>query len=115
MDHPPGLGPVQPGVAVEGLGTVEIQHEVAVACLGEDSLVFVRAELRCLPGLALVFAKVLHGEGAYVRDGQESLPGGVDGEAADICGDPASVQLFGYSCGRAGAYKAIEDEVALVG
>ena len=46
---------------------------------------------------------------------QQPLARGVDGEAAEVAGDPAAVQLLGDGGRRAAAGEAVEDEVAFVG
>lgn len=66
-----------------------------------------------MPLLALVFAEVLDDEGLRV-DAEQALAGGVDGEASEVAGNPAAVELFGDGGGGAGAAEAVEDEVTLI-
>ena len=107
---------VEPGVAVERLCAVEVQHEAAVGELGGGGLTLVAVgELGGLPGLALVLAQVLHDERANALDAEQALARGVDGEAAEVGGDPAAAELLGDGGRRAAAAEAVEDEVALVG
>ena len=39
----------------------------------------------------------------------------MDGEASEVAGNPAAVELFGDGGGGAGTAEAVEDEVAFVG
>ena len=113
VDHAAVLDAVQPRVPLEGPRAVELQDETAV--VGDHGRGLRRAaELRRLPRLALVLAQVLDDERFDVRDAQQPLARGVDGEAAQVAGDPAAAQLFGDGRGGAAAAEAVEDEVALV-
>ena len=68
--------------------------------------------------LALVFAEVEDREGAVVFSigfeltlyADHSFTRGVDGELAEVCGNPLSPQFFGYGSGGAGATEEIGDE-----
>jgi hypothetical protein len=90
---------------------VGVEHELAVGGLAG---VGPGAELGGLPGLTLVLAEVLNDEGADVGDREQALAGSVDGEAAEVGGDPVATELLGDGGGGAGAAEAIEDEVAFV-
>ena len=68
-----------------------------------------------LPQLPLVLAEVLHQERLDAFDVEQALAGGVDGEAAEVAGDPAAAELLGDRRRRAGAAEAVEDEVVVVG
>ena len=50
-------------------------------------------ELPRLPQLPFVFAEILHDERPHVGNAEQPLAGGVDGEAAEVAGDPAAIQL----------------------
>ena len=71
-------------------------------------------ELARLPELPFVLAEVLHHERTHVFDVEQTLAGGVDGETAQVAGDPTTVQLFGDGSGCAGAAEAVEDQVVFV-
>ena len=64
--------------------------------------------------LALVLAEVLDDERLHAGDAEQALARGVDGEASEVAGDPAAVELFGDGGGGAGTAEAIENEVAFV-
>ena len=114
MHHAAVLDAVQPRVALEGPRAVELQDEAAV--VGDHGRGLRRAaELRGLPRLALVFAQVLDDERFDVLDAEQPLARGVDGEAPQVAGDPAAVQLLGHGRGGAAAAEAVEDEVVFVG
>src|SRR5581483_7287388 len=55
----------------------------------------------------LVLAEVPHGERPHAGDLQEALARRVDGEAAEVAGDPAAVELLGDGGRRAAAAEAI--------
>ncbi len=110
---------MQPGPAVERRGPVELEDEldvgtVALGCMFR-SFRPVLGELAGLPQLPLVLAEVLDDEGPHVGDVEQPLAGGVDGEAAQIAGDPAPVQLLSHGGGGSAADEAVEDEVVFVG
>ncbi len=73
--------------------------------------------------LALVLAEVEDLEGAVVLAvflelalyPDQPLAGGVDGELAEIGGDPLAAQFFGHGGGSAGAAEEIGDQIAFVG
>ena len=110
----PSLEAVQPGVALDRPGAVQLQDEAAIVG-GHGRGLRRPAELRGLPRLALVFAQVLDHERFDVLDAEQTLAGGVDGEAPQVAGDPAAVQLFGHGRGGAAAAEAVQDQVVFVG
>ncbi len=75
----------------------------------------VHREAAGLPLLAFVFTEVLHDERPHVGDAQQPFARGVDGEAAQVAGDPTAIQLLRDRRRGAGAGKAIENKVAFVG
>jgi hypothetical protein len=97
---------------------VKLKDELAVGVLALflfcQTVFAVRGELSDLPLLAFVFAEVLDDEGLHVGDAEQALAGGVDGEASEIAGDPAAVELFGDGSGGAGAAEAVEHEGTFV-
>jgi hypothetical protein len=113
MDEPAALGAVEPGVAVDRRGVVELEDEPEIGavslcsllgCLGAFS-----GELAGLPELPFVLAEILDDERAHVWYLEEALAGGVDGEAAQVAGDPAAAKLLGDGGGGAGADESVED------
>ena len=113
MHHAAVLDAVQPRVALERPRAVELQDEAAV--VGDHGRGLRRAaELRGLPRLALVFAQVLDDERFDILDAEQPLARGVDGEAPQVAGDPAAVELFGDGRRGAAAAEAVEDEVVFV-
>jgi hypothetical protein len=71
---------------------------------------FVAAEVENFEG-AVVFAFGLE----LALHADQALAGGVNGELAEIGGDPLAAQFFCYSSGGAGAAEEVGDEVAFVG
>src|SRR6185312_15434050 len=73
-------------------------------------------------GLALVATQVQHLERAEILVGRleltlhtdQALACGMDGELAEVAGDPLAAKLFSNGGGGAGAPKEIGDQVALV-
>ena len=73
--------------------------------------------------LAFVLAEVENFKSAVVLafglqlplHADHALAGGVDGELAEVAGDPLAAQLLGHRRGRAGAAEEVGDEVAFVG
>jgi len=104
IDHPPVADPVQPGVAVQRLGAVQVQDKLAV---GACQRLGIFPKLRRLPCLPLILAEVLDREGLDVFNAEEPLPGGVNGEASEVAGNPAPPQLFCDGGGCAGAAEAV--------
>ena len=72
--------------------------------------------------LALVLAKVENFEGTVVfasrftftLDADQPLAGSMDGELAEIGGDPFAAELFGDGGCRTGAGKEVGDQIAFV-
>jgi hypothetical protein len=95
MHQLPRFEAMQPGIALDRLGAVQIKDEAPVAGLRQRSLLRFLAELRHLPGLPLVLAEVLHDERAHIRDREQPLAGRVNGEAAQIGGDPVPPPALG--------------------
>jgi len=73
-----------------------------------------RCKLGHLPRLALVFPEVLNDERLHSGDTEEALGRGVYGEASEVAGNPATVELLGDGNASAGAAEAVEDEIVLV-
>ena len=73
--------------------------------------------------LALVLAQVQNLEGAVVLalclqlplHADHALARRVDGELAQVAGDPFAPQLFGHGRRRAGTAEEVSDEIAFVG
>ena len=72
-------------------------------------------KLRRHPLLPLVCAEILDDERFHVLDAQQPLARGMNGEAAEVAGDPPAAKLFRDRRRRAGAAETIEDEIARVG
>src|SRR5262249_5288369 len=115
VDQAAALGAAQPGVAVQRRGAVQPGDELRGGGVAPRGLFgrlgAVPGELAGLPELAFVLAQVLDDEGADPGDLQEALAGGVDGEAAQVAGDPAAAELLGDGCCSPGAGETVEDEV----
>ena len=114
VHHAAVLDAVQPGVAVERPRAVEVQDEAAV--VGGHGRA--PAPPRRTPPPARPGARTCPGSGrrtAHVRDAEQPLARGVDGEAPQVAGDPAPVQLLGDGRGGAAAAEAVENEVVFVG
>jgi hypothetical protein len=111
VHHAPALAAMEPDVAGDRLGVVELDDEASVRLRRRLGAV---AELGGLPGLALVLAEVLDHERLHAGDAEEPLACRVDGESAEVACDPAAVELLGDGGGGAGAAEAVEDEVAFL-
>ncbi len=72
-------------------------------------------ELGDLPLLAFVLAEILDDERLHASDAEQALAGGVDGEASEVAGDPAAIELFGDGGGGAAAYEAIQHQTIRAG
>ena len=73
------------------LSVVQVEDEVPVGSRPDSRRL---AELRLLPELALVLSEVLHHEWPDVGDAEQTLPCGVDREAAEIGSNPATAKLL---------------------
>ncbi len=93
VDRPGAHRSVEHGEAVDGHSAVEPDEKVEVGLV-------LRTGRRLLPDLALVPAEVGDDEGLAAGEVEQALARGVDGEAAEIDGDPAAVQAFGDCGGR---------------
>ena len=113
MHHASGFDTVQPDVAADWSSVVKLKDELAVGGLAFflfcQPVFAIRGELGDLPLLALVFAEVLDDEGLYVGNAEQTLTGGMDGEASEVAGNPAAVELFGDGGRGAAADEAVED------
>jgi hypothetical protein len=65
--------------------------------------------------LPLILAKVLDDERFHVRNAEQALARGVDGEASKVTSNPAAVEFFGDGGGGAGSDKAVKDKGVLAG
>src|SRR6266567_4313704 len=88
MHQSPGFDAMNPGVAVDGRGVIELQDEVAIAHLHIGALRRV-GKFGSLPCLSLILAQILYNEGLYIGDREEPLTGSVDSEAPQVAGNPA--------------------------
>ena len=104
----PGLLAVEVGEAGHWLRVEELEQELVVL---PDGLAGVDA----LPVAALVAAEVEHLERPAAGDVEEALAGGVDGEAAEVGGDPSATEPFCCYGRGPGSDVCIEDEVTRVG
>ena len=114
MNEAAGFRAVQPRMAVERLGVIQIENEPPVAPLDGEA-VMRRLKLRRHPLLPLVCAEILDDERRHVLDAQEPLARRVNGEAAEVAGDPPTAKLFRDRRRRAGAAETIQHEIARVG
>src|ERR1035437_5110196 len=111
MHHTPSLNAVKPGITGDGLGMVKLQDETAV---GLNPFFRVLTELCHLPQLALILAQVLNHKGLNIRNGEEALAGGVDGDAPQVSGDPAAIRFFRNYSRSTAAGKAVKNQVAFI-
>ncbi len=97
----PCLDAVQPDVAGDGLGAVQVEDEAAVAPAARASALSPNSAAchTCRSYLPRFWTT----KGRTFGDRQQPLAGGVDGEAAQVAGDPAPVQLLGHGGGGAAA------------
>src|SRR6266487_351436 len=105
---------MNPGIAINGCGMIELQDEVAVAHLHAGTLSRI-IKFGRLPCLSLVLAQILHHKGSHTLDREQTLARGVNGEAPQVAGYPAPAELLGHGSGCSAATEAIKHQVAFVG
>jgi len=109
---------MKPSMARKRIGVVEVEDELPIGSftlpLFVQMVFAIRRKFRHLPCLMFVFPEILDDEGLDFRDAQQTLTGGVNGEAAQITSNPSAVQLFGHSSSCSAPNKAVEDEVIFV-
>ena len=125
--QPPGFLAVEMLELLQRLGPVGFEDEIEKRRLFGRQLpallLFAEAGVDPHKMLALVFAEVEDLKGPVVLavafklalDPDHPLPGGVDGELAEIRADPSAAQLLRHRRRRAGAAEEVGHEVAGVG
>src|SRR5579871_86774 len=106
MNHAAGFQTVQPVVAVDRHGLIELQDEFDIGALTLRGF-SIAAEFRAGPHLPLVLAEVLDDERPYVRNRKQPLARRVDSKAAEIASNPAAAQLLRDRRSCPAAYKAV--------
>src|SRR5258708_5660082 len=105
---------MNPGITVNGRRVIKLENEIAIAHLRTGALRWI-SKLGSLPGLPLVFAQVLHNKGLHTLNREQPLSRGVNSEAPQVAGNPASAKFLSHGNRRATATKAIKHQVAFVG